>query len=410
DYWGEEIFRIEDKGQNVYAPRLSPDGNYLAYFSYDDKQADLWVVSLDGTYKKRLTDTPQYNEIFPVFSMEGKIVFTADYKGKYALYSTDINASNITLLLESPNPVIAFDWYYSPSCFDGTMNQDEVDIDCGGICGPCGTCFDGVKNQNEVGIDCGGVCPPCKVEERPLFFEQARNTMLISLLIFALVLLAAAYIFRKQISKYIGRLVDWILHRKFRHEFIDPEFKKSLLRRIAELEDSFNDLDFNDLVLAYTLIAREYFAKMADLSPEFDYSELHKQFEVLKIKGLLKKLLDDYADALNDIEFGKKNLSDILFRKHIEELRYLIVFTSQKNLDDLKRKEYKIMLESADDKFQDDFRQMLIALQFEEVLLAKKKYNALLRRYNFFSNQHKAKYYEDISKAYNYMRYVRLLL
>jgi hypothetical protein len=48
-----------------------------------------------------------------------------------------------------------------PSCFDGIWNQDETDIDCGGVCDPCPppeTCFDGIMNQDETGIDYGGVC------------------------------------------------------------------------------------------------------------------------------------------------------------------------------------------------------------------------------------------------------------
>ncbi len=48
-----------------------------------------------------------------------------------------------------------------PSCFDGIMNQDETDIDCGGVCVACPppeTCFDGIMNQDETGIDYGGVC------------------------------------------------------------------------------------------------------------------------------------------------------------------------------------------------------------------------------------------------------------
>ncbi len=50
------------------------------------------------------------------------------------------------------------------TCSDGIKNQDETDIDCGGICDPCPTCSDGIKNQDETDIDCGGICDPCKPE------------------------------------------------------------------------------------------------------------------------------------------------------------------------------------------------------------------------------------------------------
>jgi hypothetical protein len=48
------------------------------------------------------------------------------------------------------------------TCNDGIKNQNESDIDCGGICQPCPTCSDGIKNQDEVAIDCGGIhCDSC---------------------------------------------------------------------------------------------------------------------------------------------------------------------------------------------------------------------------------------------------------
>ena len=51
------------------------------------------------------------------------------------------------------------------SCSDGVLNQDETDVDCGGVCPACPTCTDGIQNQDETDVDCGGtwcpVCPGC---------------------------------------------------------------------------------------------------------------------------------------------------------------------------------------------------------------------------------------------------------
>ena len=49
------------------------------------------------------------------------------------------------------------------TCTDGILNQDETDIDCGGICDACPNCNDGIQNGDETGIDCGGSCNPCVV-------------------------------------------------------------------------------------------------------------------------------------------------------------------------------------------------------------------------------------------------------
>jgi len=72
------------------------------------------------------------------------------------------------------------------SCSDGIRNQNETDMDCGGICPPCedgkncstdldcisewcyngtcrtSTCNDDIKGPDEEDIDCGGSCPACR--------------------------------------------------------------------------------------------------------------------------------------------------------------------------------------------------------------------------------------------------------
>lgn len=47
------------------------------------------------------------------------------------------------------------------TCTDGTQNQGETGIDCGGPCAACPTCDDNIQNQGETGIDCGGPCQAC---------------------------------------------------------------------------------------------------------------------------------------------------------------------------------------------------------------------------------------------------------
>jgi hypothetical protein len=70
-------------------------------------------------------------------------------------------------------------------CTDGVKNSDESDVDCGGVCAPCGleracgsnadcasrlcaqaicapaSCADGMKDGGETDVDCGGPCAGC---------------------------------------------------------------------------------------------------------------------------------------------------------------------------------------------------------------------------------------------------------
>ncbi|MEM1323846.1 MAG: G8 domain-containing protein [Bacteroidota bacterium] len=48
-----------------------------------------------------------------------------------------------------------------PDCYNGTLDPEEEEVDCGGPnCLPC-PCSDGMQNYEETGIDCGGDCKPC---------------------------------------------------------------------------------------------------------------------------------------------------------------------------------------------------------------------------------------------------------
>ncbi|CAF1576405.1 unnamed protein product, partial [Adineta ricciae] len=96
----------------------------------------------------------------------------------FSITAVDGNVHSISSQLCSfQQPVAA-----PATCFDGIQNQDETDIDCGGLicplrcptskkcqkisdctkvactCGICQvpTCSDGIRNQDESGIDCGG--------------------------------------------------------------------------------------------------------------------------------------------------------------------------------------------------------------------------------------------------------------
>ncbi|MCE9517468.1 hypothetical protein K8Q96_00500, partial [Candidatus Nomurabacteria bacterium] len=73
--------------------------------------------------------------------------------------TTKTTAGECVIIEPAPvvdNPIVA------ESCSDGIQNQDESDIDTGGICLPIPTptCADGIMNQDETGIDEGGVCTP----------------------------------------------------------------------------------------------------------------------------------------------------------------------------------------------------------------------------------------------------------
>ena len=50
------------------------------------------------------------------------------------------------------------------NCYDGVLNNGEINIDCGGPnCNECDHCTNGIfeADRGETWVDCGGECPVC---------------------------------------------------------------------------------------------------------------------------------------------------------------------------------------------------------------------------------------------------------
>jgi hypothetical protein len=129
--------------------------------------SDVTVVSKEETLAISTTTSHHRTIDLPSTTRPGIYVLKifANYEGKVATssFSFDVMQKQIT----------------KESCADGTRNQDETNVDCGGVCtgvngaywydNSChtspkgttpqpGTCSDGLKNQDETNVDCGGAC------------------------------------------------------------------------------------------------------------------------------------------------------------------------------------------------------------------------------------------------------------
>lgn len=67
-------------------PRVSPNGDEVAFFSYRDGNPEIYVVRLDGRGETRITNHPQRDEA-PAWSPDGSLlVFNSDRDGDFELY------------------------------------------------------------------------------------------------------------------------------------------------------------------------------------------------------------------------------------------------------------------------------------------------------------------------------------
>ena len=79
---------IVQSARGVSRPALSPDGNFLAYSS-TEQQEDLFVVGVDGTGLRQLTNGPHRNR-GPRWSPDGKqIAFFSTRSGDWEIWTTD---------------------------------------------------------------------------------------------------------------------------------------------------------------------------------------------------------------------------------------------------------------------------------------------------------------------------------
>lgn len=90
------------QGSKILAwPHASPDHNWIA-FSTEGKQEDIFVIRPDGTGVRQLTNDP-YKDRAPRWSPDGKtIAFFSDRSGKYEIWTIHPDGSGLTQLTRFP--------------------------------------------------------------------------------------------------------------------------------------------------------------------------------------------------------------------------------------------------------------------------------------------------------------------
>lgn len=83
---------------NNYLPAWSPDGSRIAFMSSRDGNSEIYVVNVDGTGVRRLTNHPA-QDVTPTWSPAGnQIAFTSDRSGTPQIYLVDADGLNLRRL------------------------------------------------------------------------------------------------------------------------------------------------------------------------------------------------------------------------------------------------------------------------------------------------------------------------
>jgi len=90
--------RITDGMGDDQEPVWSPDGEYIAFYSYRSGNYHIWVIKKDGTGLKQITDG-YYDDREPDWAPDGRsIIFSSDRSGNYDIWQIELSDSKLKQL------------------------------------------------------------------------------------------------------------------------------------------------------------------------------------------------------------------------------------------------------------------------------------------------------------------------
>lgn len=97
---GTLIWRVTDFIDDDLQPAWSPDGRQLAFVSFRDGNGEVYTIAASGDNPRRLTAAFRYNGM-PAWSPDGEwIAFTSNREGDYQLYKMRPDGSKVQRLTE----------------------------------------------------------------------------------------------------------------------------------------------------------------------------------------------------------------------------------------------------------------------------------------------------------------------
>ncbi len=299
-------------------------------------------------------------------------------------------------------------------CDDNIQNFGESGVDCGGPCDPCPSCFDKIMNQNETGVDCGGPCSPCTRIETPSPIKtKSLFVAILSIILGIIAVLLILYrLFRRQIHAAIAKLLWYVTRNRQKQVLLKPEQKEELLKQMAETEA--NDLLSNP-------------KKYAQFQNEMSRT-LHSLFEMLLENRKLRMgvAYEKTLEAIGKLKTTKqvknmlrRHFAVLLYmeRKEIlavEELKTLFEFLRQEvfslskiTREDVARpiEEITLVEKPEDIRFLQMTYNAILALQFNEISIAKKKYLASNELYGKLVTSEQEKLYSILRLLFEQITY-----
>ncbi len=166
-----EITVEDEDDESIYSVDIVVyfEGNVIRAISTDTSGKTEFTPVVAGTYLLSATKSGYYDRSKTLFIMNCESCLDNILNQD----ETDIDCGGLTCSACYDNRTCMINsdcqsgWCYlgvckTSSCTDGIKGPGELGADCGGVCSPCESCADNTLNQDETDIDCGGTtCGPC---------------------------------------------------------------------------------------------------------------------------------------------------------------------------------------------------------------------------------------------------------
>ena len=320
------------------------------------------------------------------------------------------------------------------ACFDLNECSLEDQIRFGipeivNFCVYAESCSDGIKNNNELGVDCGGLCEPCTTIESPsIIFDSNRVlSWFIGILIAIIVIILIVYrIFRKQIKRFFSKLIWMLVKKADRQIYLGGKEKELILKEVQTYEkmllnriekNKLTNSELNELESGLFTLFRKSFGEMLDLafeSTEEQFMAKIKKLETTQefremIITLTERFIRLEREGRKEVDGRKEIFSDIdEIILDFNTLKFFIFNISDK-IDLNKFKDIKLKTkQSKNELFSiiNKTNKAYIHLQHLNVKEGKNVYLEIINLYESLDEKDKTKIYELTSTLFKVLTYV----
>lgn len=291
---------------------------------------------------------------------------------------------------------------HTRKCIDanscGTTNSKPTENE---TCIPIPSCFNGIQDGDETGTDCGGSCGSCKKIEQPINISRIDSRIIIALMITLATLILVGIALRKQIKQLIDKIIAY-RRKKKQPIYLTELQKQKLVNILFGIQDRLDNDDVNDINLSINQLIQLYFIEL--LSIDIPTKEKIK----LSMHKLNNKQLEIVLYDFHKRMTSLNKMNKIRIQETIDEIFDHIYLVSDLHDKDalVLPKERGVDAEGVIDKFNQKLSNLHIALEFKEIIEAKKIYKDLLEKYNTLDHEKKQEVYSDMMAVYNIILYL----